>query len=164
MCPILAPRRTGLREVDNCAQVCLADAGRVRCGSLVAPSSALGCAHNGAYAGARNALEDAARVFLGIVSRFCWGGRGRFNQWLGSDWIGTTQHPCQAGQKKGVVGRARPGFLIQRAMSCGETGSRVRGFWVVGWANWNGERRERYRRLDLCLETRGRDFCRQPNC
>src|SRR5208282_471104 len=40
-----------------------------------------------------NSLEDAARFFLGIVSRFCRGGRRRLSQWLGSEWIGTTLDP-----------------------------------------------------------------------
>jgi hypothetical protein len=40
-----------------------------------------------------DSLEDAARVFPGIVSRFCLGGRRRLSQWLGSEWIGTTLDP-----------------------------------------------------------------------
>ena len=39
-----------------------------------------------------DALEDAARVFLRIVSRFCRGVRHR-SQRLGSDWIRTTLDP-----------------------------------------------------------------------
>ena len=41
-----------------------------------------------------DSLEDAARGFLGNVSRFCRGGRRRRrSQWLGSEWIGTTLDP-----------------------------------------------------------------------
>jgi hypothetical protein len=40
-----------------------------------------------------DSLEDAARVFLGIVSSFCRKGGRRLSQWLGSEWIGTTLDP-----------------------------------------------------------------------